>query len=231
MLNVLSIDWDYFIDATFQQRYLLFPDVQREDFPDETIRLIWAGRYAQQEELEKIKIDPLVYKVVKTIKHIPKIIVGESHKFAYLFIKTVLKEEGEERLNLLNVDFHHDCYATGLDGEDNLTCGNWLRKLMEEEKGSYVWLGRSDSDKKQKPKSLKFISNYNSANIEKTKWDMVYICRSDMWSPPHLDAEFIKVFMPLTEGKNRLYGGLNSVEDFVREDRYISLLGMIQKRK
>ena len=69
MLNILSIDWDYFFDATEDQRILLFPDDPNELFPDHAKKSIWASYYAKSEELEKIKVDPLIYKVVKAIKN------------------------------------------------------------------------------------------------------------------------------------------------------------------
>lgn len=236
MLNVLSIDWDYFVHATAEQRLFLFPDSPNELYSEETKNMIWAFRYAGSEDLLKIKVDPLIYKVVSAIKSVPIIIIGESHRFAYSFVKDLMKRRGERSLYLLNIDYHHDCeddiedipgdgsinvieWLDCMDVPKNLHCGNWLRLLMEEVNGSYVWLGRKDSDKYKKAKKLRFIKNYNSAKIERTRWDMVYICRSDLWSPPHLDAEFTKVFKPLSDGCKA-----GATEDGIWENRSVYLM-------
>ena len=55
---------------------------------------------------------------------------------------------------------------------------NWLTRLSE----------------KQFIKSL-------SVPSKKEKFDLLYICRSSIWSPPHLDKFFIDVFAPLIHQK------------------------------
>lgn len=238
MLNILSIDWDYFFDATEDQRIFLFPDNPNELLPDHAKKRIWASYYAMSEEyaskvankpLEKIKVDPLIYKVVKAIKNPLAFAVSESHTRAYYYIKDLLSNELEDCVNLLNIDYHHDCGGHD-EGLPNVHCGNWLKRLMDEVDGTYVWLGRKDSDKCENIRKLKFISDYNAANIENTLWDMVFICRSDMWSPPHLDKEFTKIFKPLaeTDFEECLY---YAVEDGIWEDRYPDVAELVEERR
>lgn len=200
MLNVLSVDWDYFIEADAVYRGLCFPDIPSEKYPESIQNFIWTSRYAEHPELADIGINPLACRLAKQVSSVPYICVCDSHKWAYPLIMRTLRERGGNRVNLLNIDFHHDCR------EDirELDCGNWLSILMGGYKGNYRWLGRKDSYRLGKPKQLEFLSEYASCRIADTPWDVLFICRSDMWSPPHLDNEFTKAFKPLTADRDGL---------------------------
>ena len=94
---------------------------------------------------------------------------------------------------------------------------------MKEFKTNYQWLGWKDSYRRGMDKRIKYFNNFYRAKIEETPWDMVFICRSAMWSPPHLDNVFIKKMNPLKDKT-----GCNVFED-VLEDRYISMVIEIEK--
>lgn len=198
MLNVLSIDWDYFVDADADFRLTHFPDIPNENYPSSLQDVIWVSRYANDTALEKVGVDPAVRKVVQCLDKIPYIYVADSHKYAYVFVVQQLIQRGEGQVNLLNVDFHHDCRKDN----DALDCGNWLSMLMKEYKGKYAWIGRKDSYLVGKPKKLAFRNRLDLSMLSRTEWDMLFVCRSDMWSPPHLDKEFTDIFRPLIDGKD-----------------------------
>ena len=221
MLNVLSIDWDYFIDADGKWRYDHFPDIPNEDYAQSLQYAIWASRYAEDKELIKIGINPLAYDIaylLEDMDDIPYIVVCDSHKYAYTFTVQRLKETGNKQVNLLNIDFHSDCR----DNLKKLDCGNWLSVLMSEYRGKWHWLGWKDSYKAHKPRKLKFLSEFHSFMIMETAWDLVFICRSNMWSPPHLDKDFTDVFQPVVDGRD------GQVQKGIWDSRYDRLLPDIE---
>lgn len=56
-MRVLSLDWDYFIDATADERFALFPDGGNENMPYGLQNIIWNGRYMSHNnpELKQLK--------------------------------------------------------------------------------------------------------------------------------------------------------------------------------
>ena len=201
MLNVLSIDWDYFINANGQWRYDHFPDIPNENYAQSLQDAIWASRYAEDDELLKVGINPLAYDIayaLEDMEDIPYIVVCDSHKWAYTFTVQRLQETGNKQVNLFNIDFHSDCR----NNIKTLDCGNWLSLLINEYRGKWQWLGWKDSYKGDKPRKLKFLTGFNMSMITETKWDLVFICRSNMWSLPHLDEVFTDVFQPVVDGRN-----------------------------
>ena len=197
MLNVLSIDWDYFIDASGLYRDRHFPDIPNEDYPKSLQDAIWTSRYAEDDTLLKVGINPAVYGLVERLAYIPYMYVCDSHKWAYTFAIQRLRETGNKRFNFLNIDFHSDCRKDS----KKLDCGNWYSILMNEYRGKWNWIGWPDSYKVGKPRKLQFSTVLDVNEINSTSWDMLFVCRSDMWSLPHLDNEFTKIFKPLMDSK------------------------------
>jgi hypothetical protein len=93
-----------------------------------------------------------------------------------------------------NVDYHHDLFSYG----DDPDCGNWLRLLIQEEKISKVmWIRHDDSelpDPIPNIDTLYGIEHTTDFNyIVNKKYDTVFLCKSRIWSPPHLDTRFISI--------------------------------------
>jgi hypothetical protein len=117
--------------------------------------------------------------------------VTDSHRYAYDFIKNQMYEQHANQLHVTNIDFHHDVYDMGSNSVD---CGNWLRILMKEyhsENDSFAWVRRSDSDMDRTSNRLQCV---HLDSIKSKTWNVIFICRSGMWSPPHLDKNFKKAF-------------------------------------
>lgn len=203
--NILSIDWDYFIDASLNQRNLMFPDCSNETRPQFLKDTIWMTVY-NNDDLKNIKIDIPAVKMVKEIletSNAELYQITNSHGYAYPFIKAMVENETEStRFNLINVDFHHDLYKTNESDstksynkmcftDENVNCGNWLHYIIEryKERGTYTWIKREDSDIEDIEKYPLNITTDLSI-IKDVKWDAIFICKSDMWSPPHLDKKF-----------------------------------------
>ena len=193
VLKVLSIDWDFFIKATNDERLMLFPDSGREDLPKAIKSLIWESLYgANRKALEKIGVVNLFKRIRFDLAHSirdyhpKKVVICESHRHIYQYIKGLMKAGEFSGIDLLNIDFHHDCFTD----KDEVDCGNWLYHIMKEYEGEYRWLSRKDSflSKEHPVGKLKRLKQYRS--IQDEKFNLVYICRSDMWSPPHLDKSF-----------------------------------------
>lgn len=221
MLKVLSVDWDYFVDADASVRSAWFPDTANEEYgcvfvdnseilgnvggwlSDGSRCTAWYPAYRRYRGLYGIGFDPLVYRLVEDVKGVPYVFVADSHRWAYRFVVDMLKKRNERKLFLLNMDFHSDCRSVpkSFGRADPLDCGNWLVRLMAEYRGAYRWLGRKDSFMGHKPGNLSFLDGYRKAKVGNVDWDMMFICRSEMCSPPHLDKDFVNVFRPLALSK------------------------------
>lgn len=235
--NVLSIDWDYFIDATMAQRMELFPDGGNENLGMSLQNSIWSSRYMSG-ELVKIGIDKKALNFLKSVLSLTSpdcpMMVVDSHRHAYEFIVQSMEEDCVKHLNLVNVDFHHDVYDIGDHGRCEFTdldidCGNWMRFLMNDYDSSadtFSWVNRTDSDSCSIPDwcndRLRVIP---LRDIKKYEWDAIFICRSGMWSPPHLDKEFNKAF------KSLAYRNCARVQTNIFESRYPEVSRMTRQIK
>lgn len=203
MVNLLSIDWDYFLTATYDERLKYFPDASNEDIPPKIQELIWASKYARFGKLlTDIKINNLILiqDILASIPPYAIVGISESHKESYYLFNERLRYCGDEEVNLLLIDHHSDTrsYFKEVD-EQSVDCGNWLAHFIREHQGSFRWLCNTDSSDTGFPKKLERITDIKDAHIKDTAWDAVHICRSDVWSPPHLDVDFKKIFKPFAD--------------------------------
>lgn len=197
-INILSIDWDYFINATNRERSKNFPDGGTEDMPEAIKDVIWATLYAKaditQIKTEKSSISEIIDVLEAQTHGHTKVMIADSHKHIFDFIEENNKDK-KAALNLVNVDYHHDLFSS--NGEA-IHCGNWLLHTINTypETSTYTWIARKDSEVDEKAKkNIKLeIVNEDLRKLWDYKWDYVFICRSSMWSPPHLDEEFNEAF-------------------------------------
>lgn len=213
-MRVLSIDWDYFISANMSERAVLFPDGGAEEVSEYVQDMIWMGRYVDP-RLEKIGVEKQAISDIKRIlrkadRGRTKYMIADSHKHIYDFILDN-KHSWDDNILVANIDFHHDVYGKG---STELHCGNWMIHLMNKygSKGIYRWIARKDSDFISYPRLNTVVENFSS--IEGDEFDLVYICRSGMWSPPHLDEEFKKAFKWIADKKP------TTVQQGIFESRY-----------
>ena len=187
-MKILSIDWDYFIDCTFTDRVMKFPDGGNENIGIAMSTYIWATRYACCPEIADIKvrskeIDALK-KIVEHNKQEYFFICADSHQHLGEFI---LNEDMEQKIKkegitIVNIDHHHDMFGLG----EELNCGNWLNKVLDKYPEATVkWIHNDDSDIED------FVGTESTdMNDASGEYDVIYLCRSAIWSPPHLDKEF-----------------------------------------
>ena len=225
VFNILSIDWDYFIKASDTERGELFPDGGTENIPSSIRDIIWGSRYAD-DRLGNIDVIDEYYEFCNTLCSIlhrdnPEVCIYESHRHIYDHIKSMCNG----RINLVNIDFHHDMF----NDSDEVNCGNWLSHIVREYDGRFTWVAREDSfqiDKKLS-KKVKIITNpLDLDSLSEIRWDLIYICRSDMWSPPHLDKKFSKMVDIVDECSCNV-----TYEESIFCDRYSEIEGMVKGLK
>ena len=202
--RVLSIDWDYLVNATAYQRATLFPDGGSENIPVGLQNVIWATRYADKKDLENIDIDYQSLDLIKKfiISHCSNAFttVWDSHKNC--FDEVLSSTSINQPIEIINIDFHHDMYVN--DFLNEIDCGNWVNGLFEKDayrlnqkSDKYYWIHREDSQIDKIIENSPYTTELTIdklENIEEFECDLLFICRSSVWSPPHLDDEFIKFY-------------------------------------
>ena len=117
------------------------------------------------------------------------------------------------------MDFHHDMYYYH-DSTNPVNCGNWVRELLKVRPNmKYYWIKREDSETTllggdEIPES----SILPFDRLKELDFDYVYICRSDIWSPPHLDSKFD--FISRMCSAYVRTETMDSLNDFSREHTY-----------
>ena len=114
-----------------------------------------------------------------------KVLFADSHKDIQYLFKEI---KPDEDLEIINIDFHHDMYITG---GDELDCGNWLRFLVDLKPDAKItWVRREDSDIESLSGSFPY---YHTTDIKEVQgeFDLVFLCFSSPWTPPHLYTDFL----------------------------------------
>lgn len=235
-MNVLSIDWDYFINAKKGERALLFPDGGNEGLSEYLRHYVWTMRYADtavqkernmiERSIEDIGVREEALSLVKycmyNISDGTQIGFADSHAQIYSLLAN--NTIPIKQYNIYNIDHHSDCYNIG----DELNCGNWVNKLDSENYiNNYIWIGNEDSDNEDIKSALncKCKRTTDLGVIKNITWDYIFICRSGVWSPPHLDVRFNEFYSFM------LYElGLSFNKDFFI-DRYEPMVKDIQDYK
>jgi len=126
-------------------------------------------------------------------------LVCESHKeIASIINKYKIPNE---KINVYNIDFHDDCFHTD---EKEIHCGNWARILVNKKMiDNLFWIKRHDSECTGSD-IIEYIYNSIQELFDNPKTlndgiDYIFICRSGMWSPPHLDDEFVRMVYGISE--------------------------------
>ena len=197
-LRVLSIDFDYFQKVSVEGLFC-YPD--GVDVPTSLSTSIWVSHYAQpktREELEKVKIDKkeLAYLrkiLVRNSKTWKPVMIVQSHKHIYDFVMEHFAEDDYDGVQLVNVDMHAD-YSN--DNKTSVDCGNWVSFLEKSvPKLELTWVANEISaDAYKVSAELKKKMTPSLEGLLDDQFDIIFICRSDQWLPPHLDKYFDKLF-------------------------------------
>lgn len=201
MVGILSVDFDYFIDCSSEERDLYFPS-GNDEVPKDELDLIWKERYERYPNLIDLGVinDYYVFKNYLLLSNVPNwnIYVSDSHKYIKKVIDKIPKKLP---LMIVNIDFHHDYYHY-YRGNDKLNCGNWLRRVVEERPNiKVIWIRREDSQTISLEGEFPFEHTTDIKIIFKEDFDYIFICRSPEWSPPHLRGRFNELVSSVYNGK------------------------------
>lgn len=195
-MRVLSIDFDYFQKVDLKT-LAYYPD--GHDLGTGISKLIWASHYASpidSEHLLKVDIDmDKIYRIKRIIEDSygpnVKILICNSHKNIYQFIKDSYDGDSEyyEGVDIYNVDMHHDLF----NNSPTLDCGNWVSHILKDIPGSSItWIANPISKEAYGMDNDKFnMVSEDLEDLEGIEFDAIFLCRSDIWSPPHLDSYFL----------------------------------------
>lgn len=207
--RILSIDWDYFIDASVKERAAYFPDATTDSRETFLQSLVWANRYVANPNLMELGVIydyDMVCGFLQKPQKSKAIMVADSHRHAHDFIMKNVKKSSE--IELINIDFHHDLYQS-YENKGEPHAGDWALKLQEKlPKLKLKWVKRDDSEMPDLP-----IEEISIKEALQGAFDIIFLCRSGAWSPPHLDGAFIEM------AENLLHIGPVMAENGLMEER------------
>jgi hypothetical protein len=158
------------------------------DLPTDLTKLTWMSHYMTSEkELKSVTIDEDRLNEIKDIinaqKSRSKAMIVNSHVHIYDFIMKNMPKF--EACSIYNIDMHHDLF----NNSEKLDCGNWISHVKEDiENCNITWIANEASDDIYGVKNLPIEHDFKS--IKDKKFDLIFLCRSDTWLPPHLDPYF-----------------------------------------
>lgn len=201
MLNgnyvILSIDFDYFVNASGKYRNLLFPD-GHDDLSENLQKIVWDRYYPKIEEIgvKTEEFNRLIEYCKKTKAYRHRFTAAvqsyESHKWLY---DLVCCHQIADKSHIFNIDFHHDMFCMP-HTDSRVDCGNWGRVLKEENPNfKLTWI--ADNDSQREDITGEQVDCYEiwdfedlMQNLDPADVDVIFMCRSNMWSPPHLDKYY-----------------------------------------
>lgn len=185
-MKILTIDFDILMNQDLK-------------FYNEATREGWYT-LLQNPLMNNLKIDINLYGILtlyvtEQIKHM------DSHQVFFIkdhenVNKIIDRLNIEDKIELFNLDFHHDLGYGPNPQREPLNCGNWVHKLILDDKlKSYTWLNAKDS---ALPNNNNFNCKYNVIDIKRDDFilrqlqdiDILIICLSPEWIPPYYQNLF-----------------------------------------
>lgn len=203
VIKLLSVDFDFFPDADNLKRSLYFPE-SGETLPEEIQRLIWLQKYSTSNEIQEVGIKQKEFDFMKRLLAENKdaeLTVADSHLAIMTLVSDFMKQK--KPLEIYNVDYHHDLYFN-----TDITCGNWLQKFFEMlDVKKCLWIKDPESiplfmyDKKYDYIFKKVDITEDIQALKGIGFDYIFVCKSGMWTPPHLDRYFVEMLNAYYESK------------------------------
>lgn len=217
--RILSIDFDYFQDTERDTVVKYYPD--GIDLPYPLSSIVWTNVYAKScpgyDDIQRVKINNDLLLIAEGVilcqnSNIP-VIIKQSH--LGIWEETKLRFDPDNGLYIAHVDFHHD-FTNGYEEQGIVDCGNWLYFMTKIYKAKLRWYTRSvslDCYKCSYDEMPAIRDDLLPLSME-SDFDMIYICRSDAWIPPHLDCYFDRLVKLCEKKFSNIY-----VEDSVSKPR------------
>lgn len=207
-MKILSIDWDYFQDVKTETLRECYPE--GIDNPTVITETIWRGKYAlygdrlSKVDLLQAEFQSLLHLLSEQRNTCP-VMIANSHRHIYDFVHSHLSD----KVQITNIDMHHDI----INDNETLDCGNWIRELLKDgvvarstldsNYSSVLWIanptsldmyGLSRDYDASLQKMLRCLCRKKSiSELFGEQYDLIYLARSDTWSPPHLDLYFCQL--------------------------------------
>jgi len=204
LYNILSVDWDFFLKCPIELRMKF--EQETEDNEE------WSAIYKKFKNLlssTKINNDDCEFITnFINLQNCPDVYISNDHGILYDIITEKFDNEQDideevASFNITNIDFHHDCYNSIL-GNTPLNCASWLSCLYLKHNYNIksLWIGQDDSYDFE---DTYFINKYDTdiKSIRNNKYDLIFICKSKEYMPPHLDLQFIEMVNRIN--KNKVY--------------------------
>lgn len=201
--NVLSIDFTYFQQATIKALRTYPEDI---DKPTYLSTLVWGCHYLDAVQGVPTRSVGILGEEFMRLERILQVqpescpvMITNSHVHVYDFIHSHVSTK--EHFNLYNIDMYHDIS----DGKTELNCRNWVMRILKEYDVNFYWVANPVSlelhgfDKIEKMQdSLSKVVLPNLERLEQVytggrTFDAIFLCRSDMQTPPHLDRYFTQL--------------------------------------
>lgn len=98
---------------------------------------------------------------------------------------------------------HHDCF----NNNPELDCGNWISYVKQDYPKIHIqWIANPVSRQVYNITETEFDFIQTSLNtLQEQPPDLIYLCRSDNWLPPHLDNYFEQTKRLLTQLSRNVY--------------------------
>lgn len=225
-INVLSIDFDFFQLVDADTIMSCYPDGL--DLPTKLTEIVWAGRYSshgcnEKEKLLNVKVnekllDEVLEVVLNNTRYNTKFMVANSHKHIYQMMISEISHGLVDSMHIYNLDMHHDF----VNSNSEIDCGNWLGYAVKNfDNCKATWIYNPVSPEMFDFSELKSLEKRKTLRCLKNKeFDLVYLCRSDAWTPPHLDNYFTELVYNMAEKLTR-----NKVEQGILQPRNINIFG------
>lgn len=183
MKTILTVDFDVIMNPSIQ----LYNDMANTP---------WEDRFNRHPLLKNLIIDFNTYsQVTDYLLNVFQMVNKENIHFIENHEQIIKYCSIAEKINLINIDHHHDYAYDKKDLEQPITdinCGNWGKKMVEQNRiNSYLWIS-GDNSIIVPQEYQKEIPNFTYEMIHTTnlkalpKPDKVIICLSPPWIPPYL---------------------------------------------
>lgn len=201
-LRVLSIDMDFFQNVDYHTLIECYPD--GHDYPSALSTIVWQLHYSnpyERPQLDKVTCPEHLLDALKSLlckqKSDTPVLITQSHVFIYPLIESEMDRRECESLDIVNIDMHHDMFYDPANEFDvgGVHCGNWAHHIRKRIPTAFTWISNKVSseamnyDEIADLDEIKIIES-DLTPIEDNQFDVIFLCRSDSWYPPHLDAKF-----------------------------------------
>ncbi len=192
-LRILSIDFDIFQNIPDIEILSAFPD--GIDLSNDISCITWAGHYANNYENDLLKqvtihqqmLNDTIHMIEKGCTKTTPTMIVNSHKHIYDWIFQY-DSDNIDRFEITHLDMHHDMF----NNNPELDCGNWISHVKSRKHHTSVqWLCNPISKEVYGLQETTFNQVHsNIQSIIGKSFDLLFICKSANWLPPHLDSAF-----------------------------------------